>query len=531
MTAVLYILVAAAAGLALAKWLRLPSVPMLVLAGLTLRMTGLVPDEALLRDAMLLGLAFLVFVAGTELNPDRLGDQRRAALVVGLAQFIVLAVVGIAVARMLGFAWETAAYIGLALTASSTLVVVTLLRQRQQFFEPFGRLVLGVLLLQDILVIVAIAALSGVDGGPEVVGLRLGGMAALLLLAWVCVRWVTPWLMLKLNLDEESLLLVLLAMLFTFVGLSQWMGLPMVTGAFLAGVSLSGFPSNGIVRGQVNSLADFFLAVFFVALGGALMWLGPAELVLAMALVVLVLVVTPPLVAWVGRRVGLSSRVSIESGLLLAQCSEFSLVVVLLGVEQGHVSEDVFAIVALVTVVTMILTPFVATDANTWRVMRLRLPHGWVGGERRETRPSDHVLMLGCGTNGQKLADALVQRGHRVVVVDDDPGMIARLRQRGVEAVRGDGADYIILRDVGARAAKVVVSTMRRTSDNERMLRFLWDANVPVVLRTFGPDAAERFAVYGAIPIIESELGADATLAWFEETFLQTSPATADAQA
>ncbi|MEX0744124.1 MAG: cation:proton antiporter [Phycisphaeraceae bacterium] len=514
---VLYILFAAAGALALGRWWRLPAVPLLIVAGVALRAAGLIPDEDLLRDAMLLGLTFLVFVAGTELTPERLGNQKRAALMVGLVQFFAIALIGVAAALGVGFGWQTALYVGLALTASSTLVVVNLLRQRQQFFEPFGRLVLGVLLLQDVLVIVAIGGLSGVDHGAAGVGLGLLTTAAMIGLAWVCLRWITPWLLLKLKLDEESLLLVVMAILFAFAGLSQAMGLPMVVGAFLAGVSMSSFPVNGVVRGQITSLADFFLAVFFVTLGAGLVWLAPAELVLAVLLTALVLFVTPPLVLWIGRRVGLSARVSIESGLLLAQCSEFSLVVALLGVQQGHVAENVFAMVAVVTVVTMFLTPFVATDANTWRLMRWRLPHGWRGGELRGARPEGHVLMLGCGTRGRRLVDELLARGQRVVVVEDDPGVVAQLRRKGVEAVRGDGADYIILRDVGARAAKVIVSTMRRTQDNERMLRFVWEANVQVIARTFGPDAAERLAVLGAIPIIESEAAAEAMLAWFDE--------------
>lgn len=361
MAAVLYIMLAAVGGLAVARWLRLPGVPLLLLGGIVMRSVGLLPDEGLLRDAILLGLAFMVFFAGTELNPSRIGAQKRAALIVGLVQFCAIAVIGAGIALILELAWETALYLGLALTASSTLVVVSLLRARQQFFEPFGRLVLGVLLLQDLLVIVAIGGLSGVDGGTAGVLLGLGKTLLLIGLAMVCVRWVTPWLIVKLDLDEESLLLVVLAILFMFVGLSYVLGLPpmvaLVVGAFLAGVALSGFPSNGMVRGQINSLADFFQAVFFVGLGASLVWLTPEEFAVALLLILVVVLITPPLVLAISRRVGLSTRVGTESGLLLAQCSEFSLIVVLLGMSQGHISDRVFYVVAVVTVVTMVLTP------------------------------------------------------------------------------------------------------------------------------------------------------------------------------
>ncbi|MCC5830849.1 MAG: cation:proton antiporter [Phycisphaeraceae bacterium] len=518
MLTVLYIMLAASLGLAAARWLRVPGVPLLLVGGIGLKSTGLLPDEGLLRDALMLGLAFLVFFAGTELNPSRVGRQKRAACIVGLAQFLLIGVIGAGVVLLLGYELGTALYMGLALSASSTLVVVSLLRSRQQFFEPFGRLVLGVLLLQDILVVVALGGLSGVEGGLLGVGEGLGKTLVLIVMAVACQKWITPWLIVKLDLDEESLLLMVMAILFAFIGASVWLGLPLVVGAFLAGVSLSGFPSNGMVRGQLNSLADFFQAVFFVSLGASLVWLTPYEFALAALLTVMVIVLTPPLVIAVSRRIGLSSRVGTESGLLVAQCSEFSLIVVLLATAQGHIDERMFHIMAVVTVVTMVLTPFYATDRLTWQLMRLRLSRS----PDRPTfglseRPHDHILLLGCGSNGRHVLPRLKESGRRVLVVDDDPGIVDQLKREGVEAIRGDGADYMVLRDAGARQARVIISTMRRISDNERLLRFTWEANVPVLLRTFDAEAAEQLAILGALPVIESEIAADATLRWIDE--------------
>ncbi|TVQ62535.1 MAG: potassium transporter [Phycisphaerales bacterium] len=516
MTAILTILLAATVGMTLAKWLRLPVVPLLVVAGVGLSLTGLSPDAEFLNDALILGLAFLVFVAGTELNPARAGRQRRPAMIVGTVQFLAMAGLGAMAAVWLGLSWQAALYVGLAMTASSTLVVVTILRQRQQFFEPFGRLVLGVLLLQDLLVIIAIGGLSGLDDGAAGVLYGLGATVVLIILAWSVSKWVAPWAIGRLNLDEESLLLTALAILFAFIGLSFWMGLPLVVGALLAGIALSGFPVQGLVRGQVSSLADFFLAVFFVTLGALLVWPSVRELAVAAGLTVLVLVVTPPLVAWTSRRIGLSSRVGVESGLFLAQCSEFSLVVALLGLSQGHLTSEVFNLIAIVTVVTMILTPFVATDRHAWFLMRLRPGGAGLGGEA----PNEgHVLMLGCGRLGERLITELGERGERVLVVDDDQAVVDRLRAAGVRVVRGDGADMEVLEAVGARSAKAIISTMRRIEDHERVLHHVWEAGVPVLTRLFSPADAERLAVLGAVPVIEADVAADQAVAWFDERF------------
>ena len=514
------ILLAAAAAMGLARLLHLPSVPLLVLAGLGLKLSGVLPDELLVENVVELGLAFLVFILGSELNPQRIGAQRRAALKIGLTQFVTLTGIGLFATWLLGFGLREAAYLGLALAASSTLVVVTLLRQRQQSFEPFGRLVAGVLLLQDLLIIVLLAAMSGVDDGVSGVAIGLASVAGLMVLAWLGLRWVIPWLLVTLELDEEGQLLTILAVLFIFGGLAHLTGLHFVIGAFLGGVALSSFPVNGVIRGHLSSLSDFFLAVFFVSLGALLVLPGWREVVLVVLLAVLVLVVTPPLVAWIAHRAGLTGRSSIEAGLLLAQCSEFSVLVALLGREQGHLDGNMLPVIVLIAVVTMILTPFIATDAMTWRLV------WWMPSPpepQGAARPSGHVLLLGCGDNGRDILQELVAEGRQVVVVDADPAVVESLRQmypaegKGappqVLAYRGDGADYRMLRLAAARSAGIIISTMRRLQDNERLLRFVRD--VPVLVRVFAPEEGERIERAGGRAIVYSDAAAKHFLNWF----------------
>jgi len=517
MTTMMLILAASAAALGLAALLRLPAAPWLVLSGVILSATGALPESALLQEVLLLGLAFLVFFAGTELNPQRVGGQKKAAVRVGVAQFLLVAGIGCAVALRLDFHWIQALYIGLAVTASSTLVVVDLLRQRRQFFEPFGRLVVGVLLLQDVLIILFISALSRVDDGARGVALALAGVAALVGVTWAWSRWVAPLLLLRLGLDEEGQLLVSLASLFFFLGMSRQLGQPLPAGAFLAGVSLSAFPVGGIVRSQMNSLFDFFQALFFVVLGALLVIPQTAALWLAAALALLVLTLTPPLVALIARGAGLSARTGIESGLLLAQCSEFSLVLALVGVGQAHIESGLLGVIALVTVATMMLTPFLATDRMTWRLMHW---HPFQRGVRLASPPSNHVLLLGCGPNTRQLLNYLVANNLHIVVVDDDAVVVEQLREQNIEAVRGDGADHNLLQAVGARQARVIISTMRRVPDSERVIRFA--RGVKVVVRVFSPEEAKRIESAGGIPVLYAAVASEDFLRWFDQEFTRS---------
>jgi monovalent cation:H+ antiporter-2, CPA2 family len=389
--------------------LRLPAIPLLLLVGALLGFTSAVPP-ALLQDAIVLGVTFLVFFAGLELNPARVGGQRRAALRVGIAQFLVLGVTGYLVATALGYGLTPALYLALAMSASSTLVVVRLLQSRQQLFEPFGRLVLGVLLLQDLAIILLIPVVTGMADGPWAVARGLAAAIGLTAAALLFARTGGPRLALRFRNDEEALLLVVLGVLFTFIAAAASLGLPIIAGAFLAGVALSPFPTGMIVRGPILSLSDFFQALFFIALGGLVARPDLVALGHSLVFAVALIAVTPLVVTVVAERAGLSTRPAVEAGLLLAQASEFSLVVGLWGLVAGQISPQVFTIVALVTVITMLITPFLGTDAVTWRVMRL---HPLRGEPDVADRPEDHILLLGCGDSGMPLLETMIAAGHR----------------------------------------------------------------------------------------------------------------------
>jgi Kef-type K+ transport system membrane component KefB len=505
------LLAVAAVAHGLAKALRLPAIPLLLLGGVLLSALGFVPEGDLLGYVIVLGVSVLVFAGGTELNPRRARSWRPVAVRVGLVQFTVVGCAAFALALLLGYTAQVSLYLALALSASSTLVVVRLLQQRLQLFEPFGRLVIGVLLLQDAAVVLMMPVVVRFHDGFAAIASGVLGAVALLALAWLMLRSVSPWILNRLHADDERLLLVVLSVLFAFIGIADLLGLPIVAGAFVGGVALSPFPVSGIVRGQLISVSDFFNALFFTALGVLLSMPTFEELGHALAFIVLVLLVTPPLVTAIAERYGLSARSALESGLLLSQTSEFSIVVALQGLVLGQLSQGTFTVIALVTAITMALTPFYATDALTWRLLRY---HPTRRVPEPERPPRDHVLLLGCGENGMPILETLFAAGVDVVAVDDDPAVIAQLRDGGIHAIRGDGSDYNVLRRAGAADARLIISTVRRPLDNEPVLRFA--PGVPLIARVFEAEDAERLEALGATPVLYSQAAAEDFLRWYE---------------
>ncbi len=512
MTAFALLISAAAIAFGLARWLGLPPMPFLLLAGWTLGLVNQGPEDEGLRGFLQLGITLLVFISGVELSPSRFARQRKVVFWIAAIQFTVVGFIAFIFTRAMGFDATSAVYLGFGLSASSTLVVIPHLKRNQQMFEPFGRTVSGVLLVQDVIMIVLIVALSHLGRGGLSMLQATGASLLLGLIAWTCHRFIMPHVVRRWKLDDERLLITVMALLFVFLGLAQVLQLPMIAGAFCAGFALAGSPTNGATRGLLGSLGDFFNAVFFTALG-ALIYVPDFALVgQALVLALLVFMITVPLVTLIGEWQGLTARSSIESGLLLAQTSEYSLLLGLTGFYLGHVDAELFSLLALTTAITITATPFLATDAVTWKLLRFHPNrHRFMAGEP----PSDHILILGFGSTGMWVVKPLLAAGHNILVVDDDPSVIAQLERSAIPCLRGDGSDPGVLHRAGAHQAKLILAAMRRPADSLKVLRFV--SGVTTLVRVFENADAELIREAGGIPVLNSQSAAETLMQWLEE--------------
>ena len=517
MSGIAILLIAAAIAYGIAHVLGVAAIPVLLVSGVVIAVTGLVPTDVL-TDTLILGTILLLFVTGIELNPKRTRRQRRVAIQVGALQFTMLGTAGLLTALALGYAALPAIYLALALAASSTLIVVRLLQRRRQLFEPFGRLVLGVLLLQDLLVLLLVPIVTELQDGVLAVAIGVGATLALGAAAYAMLTWIAPTLE-RLDDEDEVMLLVLLAVLFAFIGLADLLGLPVVTGAFLAGVALSRYPLSGMARTLLGSISEFFSALFFISLGALIGIPTGEQLIHALVFSIVVLGLTPPLVTLVAERAGLSSRPAIESGLLLAQTSELSLVIGLFGLLANQIDAGVFTVIALVTLITMLATPFLTAERVAWWILRRR-PTRLVPQRRKVDQlaaPENHVLILGSGATGMPLLETILGMGHDVVVIDDDPVVIQRLRDADITCLRGDASDLELLERAGAHRARIITSTIRRPRDNRRLLEFV--KGVPVLVRVFEEADGDWIRQLGGTPILASHAAATEMLKWFDNEF------------
>ncbi len=518
MNGICILLVAAASAFGLAKLLRLPPIPLLMLVGAGLHelanLWSIDVPETLLGEMMELGLAVLVFTAGVDLSPRRMLGRTRSIIIVAIIQFCSLGLAGIVTALVLGYNLTDAWYLGGALSASSTLVVVRHLQQRRQMFEPYGRLVIGVLLVQDLLIILIMVvlvkapdgAIAGVFGLIRAVGL---GFVAIGL-----HRWFVPWATTRLKLDEEELMLGALGILFIFSGFAYLLQLPFLVGAFLAGVSISAFPMNGLVRGMLSSLSSFFLALFFIAVGATLTLPQSTMFWHMLIFIIVLIIVTVGLVSVIGEAVGYSTRASIEAGILLSQTSEFSLLLALTGMASGQISAELFSMIALITVGTMTLTPLISRESYAWMLMKLHPRYR--SGEVNCENLRDHAVLIGYGRAGRQTLQIFKEHNIPVIVIDDDAAVIRQLIANQVHCIQGDGSDPRILARANCREAKVVICSMRRTRDSKIALDLLKDTGTKVFIRTFEPAETEFVKSAGGYPIETAQAAAHSMIEWLD---------------
>ncbi len=518
MTGFAILLLAAAIAFGVSKLFRLPPIPLLMLSGVALRALAKyqavdVPEN-LLGEMIEIGLAVLVFTAGVDLSPRRMLGRTRPIVIVAVSQFLVLGAAGVCTAIFLGYDATTALYLGCALSASSTLVVVRHLQQRRQMFEPFGRLVLGVLLLQDVFIILLmVALLKSPDGWLAC----LRGVASAIALGVLAVgvhKWFIPWVTKRTDLDDEELMLGALGMLFAFSGMAYLLELPFLVGAFLAGFTLSAFPMNGLVRGMLGSLSGFFLALFFISIGAALVLPTSDMLWHSLVFIVVLITVTVVLVSIVAEAVGYSTRASIETGVLLSQTSEFSLLLALTGVVSGQISAELFSMIALITVSTMTLTPFISREKVAWSLMKLH-PRYRHGESQCETM-TNHAVLLGYGRAGAQTLQALKEHNIPAVVVDDDAAVIRKLIGQGIPCIQADGSDVQTLDLANCKHARVVFCSMRRTRDAQIALDYLSGTRPKILVRTFEPDETEMVTAAGGFPIRSAHASAKTFLEWVD---------------
>jgi Kef-type K+ transport system membrane component KefB len=527
----------------LARLLRQPAILGYVIGGIVLGPHlgfALVADEASIELISQIGLIFLLFIIGLEINLRDVMQMGRSMALMGIGQFLGCAALALGFFTLAGTTVLRQRfdllYLAVVLSLSSTLIVVKLLHDKFEIHTAAGRMTVGILVLQDLWAIVFMAVQPNLLHPQVAVIVRavlLG--AVLVVLAFAAGRFVLAGVFHASGKSPELVLLTAVAWCFLLSGLADYAGLSREMGALIAGMTIAAFPYGVDVIAKLGGVRDFFVTLFFVSLG--LKMPRPSVDLAGMAIVIAGFVVASRLLTLVplSWAAGKGLRMGILTGLNLAQISEFSLVILALGAGYGHVSAGVQSVVLVSMLLTSVLATYVIffnerlAGLSLAALKRLGLrERGQVKAER-DARFRHDIVVLGCFREGEALLDVIAERApelrSRILVVDYNPILEERLARQGFRWVYGDLAHPETLEHLGIESASTIIcpisNTFLKGTTTERLLRHLkrLAPKAMVVMTADDEPTAAALQQAGAAQIIRPpRLAADYLFALLEET-------------
>jgi len=456
-----------------------------IIAGFLLSTSGFLRGTEVISDLGKVGITLLLFLIGLEMNVRDIRSLGKAALVTGIGQVAITFILALALGLILGLDMLTAGYLGIAVSFSSTIIIVKLLSEKNTLDSLHGKIILGYLLVQDFIAIVILITLASVGGGS--VGFydyawMLYKMVLLFCSVWILSKRILPSLFEKFIANSQELLFIV--SIAWALGISALvagpLGFSLEIGGFLAGLALSNLPEHLEIASRTRSLRDFFLTLFFLSLGASLKFEGLENLFFPIiTFSSLVIIVKPLILISILGLMGFKKRTSFLAGAASPQISEFSLILMTMGVGLGHINNTYLTLTVIVAVVTMTFSSYMILGAEK---IYSEVKDFLNIFERKVTYDnkyvvnknlSDHVVLIGCLRTGPRLVSYFQRKNWKFLIIDFNPNVYKRLIKDKQLVLFGDITDSDILKVANLNKAKLVISTIDNVNDNLMLLEYI----------------------------------------------------------
>jgi CPA2 family monovalent cation:H+ antiporter-2 len=506
----------------LSHFVRLPPVVGFLVSGMLLgpHGLGLVQGVEQVEQLAEIGVVLLLFTIGLEFSLADLMRMRRSVLVGGSIQILGVTVAVFTVSLAAGLPSNSALFLGMIASLSSTAVVLRLLQQSAEVDAPHGRMSLAILVYQDLMIVpmmLLVPVLAGSSPGlTRALASFVAQAAIVLVLVLILARFVVPQLLDRVvhTRNRDLFLLTIITVCLTVAWASSLAGLSLALGAFLAGLLVSESEYSHQALADILPFRDLFAAFFFISVGMLLDLNLAASRPLVLTVIVTALLAIKVVAAGVASlAVGSSLRTGVITGMAMSQVGEFSFVLAGAGLTAGLMTDMTYQWFVASAVATIGVTPFMLRAAPKAVSLINRLPFG----ERREApRPpaagqpplEKHLVIVGSGVNGRNVARAAQIAGVPYVVVDMNPTLVAAERERGVPIHYGDATRQALLEHLGvrkARAVAIVLSDAATTRQTTALVRAM-NVGCTVIARTRYVREVEALKELGADTVIPEEL-------------------------
>jgi Kef-type K+ transport system membrane component KefB len=502
------VIVVTAAVSILMKVIRQPLILGYILSGLLVgpSVFNMIHSTELFDAFSSLGIALLLFIIGLGMNIGELKRSGKTVALLTLASLTTITTVGFAAASAMGFGRAEALVTGLALFFSSTIIIIKILSDKKEQNRLHGQIAIGIILLEDIVATFALLFIAaGKDGNisiAQIAPLFLKGLLLLGLLM-ICSQKILPRVSRYMASTQELLFLFAIGWGFGIASLFELAGFSIEVGALFSGVALAGSPYVQEIAARLRPLRDFFIVLFFISLGQKMNLTNISDSILPALVFSLIAIIGKPLViTTVMGLLGYTKRVSFKAGINLSQISEFSIVLVVLAVNEGIVRSELSSIITLVAIITIAVSTFLTHyDEQLFRQfekIRLRIFEKEVV-HREKRGPAPYQLVLfGYHHGGHEFIRAFQDMHKRFLVIDYDPEVIDLLDHQKIDYLYGDATDMELLQEAGIDKSKLLVSTITDHPTNLFIIKLIEQMNPDAAVICHADNIKQATALYEA---------------------------------
>ncbi|MEK6873265.1 MAG: cation:proton antiporter [Nanoarchaeota archaeon] len=450
-----------------------------------------------------LGIAFLLFIVGLHLSPKVIKEVGKISLITGIGQVVFTSLIGYFIGLALGFSSITSLYVSVALSFSSTIIIMKLLSDKEALDKLYGKISIGFLLVQDLIAIVILIAVSSFSNGGSVTSV----ITSTIIKGVVAVAVLLPfsyYVLPKLNdffaKSKELLFVFAIVWGLGLAALFYYAGFSIEVGALIAGILLSVSPYSYEISAKLRPLRDFFIISFFLILGSQMVFSDISSQIIPIIVLSLFILIGNPLIVMILIGIfGYSKNTGFMAGLTVAQISEFSLILIALGVKVGHLSNEILSFVTLIGLITIAGSTYMImySDKVYPKIAKyLKIFERKSIKEKPQKNKFYDYVLLGENRIGFSVMNSFIKMRKNYVVIDYNPERVKRLKNKGISCVYGDASDSEFLDEINISKVKILVSTIPEIDTNLMIINKIKEKNKSAIIIVTARQISDAFKLY-----------------------------------
>lgn len=479
-----------------------------------------------------LGIALLLFMVGMELNPTIIRDLGKTSIIAWFFQVLVTWVLGYFIATFMGFDTMTSTFLSIGFAFSSTIVVLKLLGDKEEMESTYGRLSIGILIVQDIIVMLLIlwmATYKNIEQTQSTV-IIISLIVKVIALAWglyLATKYIIPKLTKKIAESQEYLFLFSIGRCFILGALFYRLGFGIEIGTLVAGITLANSSYRFEITSRIKPLRDFFIVIFFVLLGShvsfwetTVSFLKP--LLIFSGFVLIVKPIVTMIVLWL---LGHTRKNNFLSWISLGQISEFSFLMITMGISSWYIKDPtILSMVTLLWLISIAGSSYFMIYGEKlyhfFKPLLTLLPWVWKKEYKKINKKNYEIVLFGYGRFGSNIYNMLYKSHKHIMVVDENPWIIWLLQKKKTPCIYGDISDIDFLHELNIKETKMIISTVKKFDENMVLLKTIKQMHPSIIIILVSNHIQEAIKLYeqGADYVIMPHyIGVDHTSLMLEE--------------